>query len=125
MRRTLFILYIALAASLATLGTAVAETLRLSVDEAAIRINEQTGAATLEIELSAESAAAFEDLTLRHTFSELALSLDGNVLVSARIQQPVSGRSMQIMADFSEPEIRAVVNRLNSGAHIEARVVED
>lgn len=125
MRKALFALCLGLAASLATSHAAIAETLMLGVDEAISTVDPQTGLPALQIRLSPESAKAFGDLTIRHMFSVVELSLDGKVLTTPRIQSAITAGSLYITGHFSHDEVHAMVTRLDAGLSLAVRVVKD
>ncbi|WP_417579692.1 SecDF P1 head subdomain-containing protein [Pelagibacterium sp.] len=125
MRKALFALCIGLATSLSVSNPVIAETLILGVDEATLAIDPQTGLPALQIRLSPESTKAFGDLTIRHISSVVELSLDGKVLTTPRIQSAITAGSLHITGVFSNDEVRAMVVRLDAGAPLKVRVVDD
>ncbi|MEQ8447006.1 MAG: hypothetical protein RIB57_14065 [Pelagibacterium sp.] len=125
MRKALFAASIAVSAWLSPGGAAMAETLTLDIEDAAMVVDNQTDRPTLHIHLNAQSAKMFGDLTIRHISSVVEVSLEGKVLTSPRIQSPILEGSLQITGDFSEAEVEAMVERINSGAQLEVRVVDE
>lgn len=63
-----------------------------------------------------EGAALFESITTEHTGQMLAIILDGEVISSPVIREPIAGGTATISGNFTPQEGRDLVQNLNFGA---------
>lgn len=117
-------LLVALAALFAA-GAAAAERLPLSV--AAVEIVPDTvpgGQMLLHLELTPDSRAAFAGFTGRHVGETIDLSVEGRVVMSVRVVEPIEGGVFVIGGTFAKGELEALARRLVAGKatiEVEAR----
>lgn len=70
----------------------------------------------VSIVFNAEGADLFETITREHTGENLAIFLDGQMISSPRINEPISGGRAVISGGFTPEEARALAQNLNFGA---------
>ncbi|CAN5676120.1 protein translocase subunit SecD [soil metagenome] len=71
---------------------------------------------TVVLHFNAEGAALFAKLTSQNVGKTLAIFLDGNVISSPTIQEPITGGDATITGTFTPQEGRDLVQNLNFGA---------
>jgi protein-export membrane protein SecD len=72
--------------------------------------------AIVSIRFNAEGAELFEKITRENTGELLAIFLDGEMVSSPRINEPISGGQAVISGNFTPEEARLLVRNLNFGA---------
>ncbi len=77
---------------------------------------DQTGLPLINFQLQPEATKKFGDYTSSHVGKYMSTTLDDLVLVSARIQSPITAGSGQITGRFSLEEARSIVIQLKYGA---------
>lgn len=70
----------------------------------------------VSITFTEEGASLFEKITRENTGRTLAIFLDGEVISSPRINEPISGGQAVIQGNFTAVEARDLVQNLNFGA---------
>lgn len=70
----------------------------------------------LNIVFNDEGAKLFEEITRAHTGEQLGIFLDGELLSSPRINEPISGGRAVITGDFTREEVKDLAQNLNFGA---------
>lgn len=70
----------------------------------------------VSITFNSEGAELFEQITRAHVGEQLAIFLDGVVMSSPRINEPISGGRATISGNFTPTEARELVRNLNFGA---------
>lgn len=70
----------------------------------------------VSITFTSEGADLFEKITRENTGRTLAIFLDGEVISSPRINEPISGGQAVIQGNFTAVEARDLVQNLNFGA---------
>lgn len=70
----------------------------------------------VSIRFNSEGAQLFEDITRDNVGQQLAIFLDGEVVSSPRINEPISGGTAIISGGFNPEEARALAQNLNFGA---------
>lgn len=105
-------------------GPAAAERLALAV--AAVEIVPDTipGGVLLRLELTPDSRAAFAGFTGRHIGETVDLRVEGRVVMSVRVVEPIQGGVFVISGMFAKGELEALARRLQAGkatVEVEAR----
>ncbi len=116
-------LLVALAALFAA-GAAAAERLPLSVAAVEIVPDTVPGGQMLHVELTPDSRAAFAGFTGRHVGETIDLSVEGRVVMSVRVVEPIEGGVFVIGGTFAKGELEALARRLVAGKatiEVEAR----
>lgn len=70
----------------------------------------------VSLSFTSEGAALFEQITRENTGRFLAIFLDGEVISSPRINEPIAGGQAVIQGNFTAVEARDLVQNLNFGA---------
>jgi preprotein translocase subunit SecD len=91
-----------------------------AIDRAATAVGSQPvdGGSTIEIALLPEAARAFEEWTASHIGQNIAIALDGKVLIAPMIQDAIPGGRVTIQSGsggFDRDEARRIVALLTSG----------
>ena len=113
------------AAVVATLaaGAAAATPLALTVADAGVVNEPAVGGPAVNIRLAPVSAKAFEDFTAAHVGEKLDVMIDGKVIMSPRLIDPIRGGTLQISGVFDRAEWKKVAAQLKSGqSHLEVDV---
>ncbi|GAA3386960.1 SecDF P1 head subdomain-containing protein [Cryptosporangium minutisporangium] len=69
----------------------------------------------LELEFVDRDAAAFEQLTRQSVGKQLALVLDGRVLMAPQVAEPITGNELQISGNFTKYDVDTIFNQLTGG----------
>jgi preprotein translocase subunit SecD len=111
----LFLCLALLAASGLAVATAsrAAEPVTLAV--ASANVARDAGRAAVDIVLKPDSKAALASFTADHVGQTIAISVDGKVVMSARLVEPISGGTIRVSGSFSRDEARALARRLGAG----------
>lgn len=119
-RRALLVALVALFAA----GAAAAERLALSVAAVEIVPDAVPGQMLLHLELTPDSRAAFAGFTGRHVGETVDLRVEGRVVMSVRVVEPIEGGVFVIGGMFAKGELEALARRLVAGKatiEVEAR----
>ncbi|MDP1709424.1 MAG: protein translocase subunit SecD, partial [Candidatus Komeilibacteria bacterium] len=81
-----------------------------------VQFDQSTGAPSVSLSFDDEGARLFEELTGANVGKRVAIFLDNNVLSAPVVQQKISGGKAVITGNFTIPEARELVERLNAGA---------
>jgi protein-export membrane protein SecD len=84
--------------------------------EWAVATRDQLGDPIVNFSLDAEGARIFGDHTTNHTGEYLGIVLDGVVISSPVIREPITGGSGSISGEFDQEEARRLAIQLNYGA---------
>ncbi len=66
----------------------------------------------LNLDLDDADGKAFGDWTTDHTGERLAMVADDEVLTAPQIQSPITGGELQIAGDFTQDEVRDLLDRI-------------
>ena len=87
---------------------------------------DQFGRPSVDFELNAQGQGIFSDYTSRNVGNFLAITLDGVVISSPRIQTAITTRSGQITGEFTTDEAESIAIKLRYGAlPVPLKVVEN
>lgn len=86
------------------------------LDKAILEFNPTTGEPTVSIQFDEEGSALFEKITTENVGKQVAIFLDGQIISSPNVNEPISGGKAQITGGFNPQEAKLLVGRLNSGA---------
>lgn len=76
----------------------------------------RTGQVQVSLNFDDEGTKLFSDITTRNTGKQVAIYLDGEVLSSPVVNEPITSGSAVISGNFSYADARTLAQRLNSGA---------
>ncbi len=107
-------LLVALAALLAA-SPAAAERLALSVAAVEIVPDTVPGQMLLRLELTPESRAAFAAFTGRYVGETVDFRIDGQMVMSVRLVEPILGGMFVVSAMFAKGELEAIARRIDAG----------
>ena len=110
-RRTLLIMLTGLLATAA----AAAERLPLSVAAVEIVPDMVPGQMLLRLELTPESRAAFAAFTGRHVGETVDFRIDGQMVMSVRLVEPILGGMFVVSGTFAKGELEAMARRIDAG----------
>jgi SecD-like export protein len=99
--------------------------LRLQIENAAPIIDERTKQPVITIRLTERSGRMFAELTKNNVGRRTEVRIDGKVVMSPIIREPILGGSLQVSGDFTLKDAQELADRLNSGAaRVEVEVVD-
>lgn len=98
-----------------SIGVAFAAPLKLVVQKAFVTTDQTTGRPLLQIDLAPDSREAFAQLTSASIGKVVHLRIDGKVVMSPRVVEPILQGTVIVSGEFSPSELRAVATRLEAG----------
>lgn len=84
--------------------------------KAEVQFDQTSGVPSVGLNFNDEGAHLFADLTGANVGKRVAIFLDGAMISSPVVQQKIEGGQAVITGNFSIPEARELVQRLNAGA---------
>jgi protein-export membrane protein SecD len=81
-----------------------------------VQFDNISGAASVGLNFDSEGDKLFEDLTDANIGKSIGIFLDGTLISAPTVQQKISGGRAVITGNFTIPEARELVERLNAGA---------
>ncbi|WP_095204485.1 SecDF P1 head subdomain-containing protein [Mesorhizobium carmichaelinearum] len=105
----------AVAIVLLACGLAMAEPLTLAIAKAAVVSDQASGQKALNLKMTADSAKAFADLTKANVGKVVDLSVDGAVVASPRLVEPILGGEVKLSGSFTAGELQRLAERISAG----------
>jgi len=100
-----------------------AEPVKLLVAHAETVVDAATGEPVLDIKLTPEGARSFAALTSASVGKTLALRIDGTVVATPKLLDPILGGEVRVSGSFGADELRSIASRISSGtAQVEVEV---
>ena len=99
---------------MASIGALFAEPLELNIVHATAGIDRQTSKPIVNIALTQASMRAFAQFTSGRVGSKMVLRVNGQVLSTAVLREPLNADSFQISGNFSVDETDALAGRLST-----------
>jgi len=96
-------------------GLAVAEPLTLAIAKAAVVSDQASGQRALNLKMTPESAKAFADFTRANVGKVVDLSVDGAVVASPRLVEPILGGEVMLDGTFAAGELQRLAERISAG----------
>jgi preprotein translocase subunit SecD len=122
MRRIVRGLLFALLALAPSAGWA-GESIELHVQHVSVVTDPVVNQPALKMELTADSKEAFGAFTNRHIGEQVDLTVDGEVLMSPIVREPILGGEVVINGRFEKAELVAIAKRVEAAdAKVEAEV---
>ncbi|HEY5966169.1 MAG TPA: hypothetical protein VIU42_19320 [Xanthobacteraceae bacterium] len=110
---------------LALANIAAAEPAVIELVSATAGFDQRTNEPIVEYKLSPASGKLFAEATRKNVGRKLELRVDGQVVVSAVIREPILGESGQISDRYTDQDVKNIVGRLSSrGARIEFEILD-
>ncbi len=81
-----------------------------------VQFDQLSGSPTVGIIFNEEGDALFSDITSKNVGKRIAIFLDGALISAPVVQQKITGGQAVITGNFTIPEARELVERLNAGA---------
>jgi len=123
--RVLFRLFLVILMMLAAVGLAAAEPLVLSVARASVMPDKVVaGQKLLSLELAPASREAFAEFSREHVGDTVDLRVDGDLVASPRLVEPILGGVLVVSGMFKSGELEAIAKRIFAGdarVEVEAR----
>ncbi|MBZ9746932.1 hypothetical protein LB516_16910 [Mesorhizobium sp. CO1-1-7] len=113
--RILFRLVAAVAAVVLVGQAAVAEPLTLIIAKAVAVPDSVSGQAKLSLKLTPDSGKAFARFTGANVGKIVDLSIDGAVVTSPRIVEPIRGGEIMVSGTFKGGEVERIAERISAG----------
>ena len=102
---------------------ATAAPLALTVADATLVNEPAVGGLAVNIKLSPDAAKAFEDFTAAHVGDTLDVIIDGKIVMSPKLLDPIRSGELQISGAFDRPEWMKIAAQQKSGqSHLEVDV---
>ena len=108
-------LAIAAALALFTSGRAAAEILPLDVEKATVTYSFPDQSA-LDLQLTPQGGEAFAGFTERHVGKTVDLVIDGKVMISPRLVEPIIGGRIVVGGKFAPGRLEAIARRISAGS---------
>ncbi|BAV45033.1 hypothetical protein MesoLj113a_48790 [Mesorhizobium sp. 113-1-2] len=105
----------AIAVMLLACGLAMAEPLTLAIAKAAVVSDQASGQMVLSLKMTADSAKAFADFTKANVGKVVDLSVEGAVVASPRLVEPILGGEVMLNGAFAPGELRHFAERISAG----------
>jgi preprotein translocase subunit SecD len=96
-------------------NVASAAPLALTVADAKLVNEPAVGGLAVNIKLSPDSARTFEEFTAAHVGDTLDVMIDGKIVMSPKLIDPIRSGALQISGAFDRAEWTKIVARLKSG----------
>lgn len=107
---------------LASTAAWAGESIVLHVQHASI-VNDSAQQMALQVELTQESQGDFAAFTTRHLNETIDLKVEGAVLMSPRLMEPITGGKLMISGQFGMSELSTIAKRIEAAdAKVEAAV---
>ena len=111
----LFRLIAAAAIVLFACGFAMAEPLTLAIAKAVVVPDPAPGQGALNLKMTPDSAKAFATFTKANVGKMIDLSVDGAVVMSPLLVEPILGGEVMISGKFAKGELRRLSERISAG----------
>lgn len=96
-------------------GLAMAEPLTLVIAKAAVVSDAASGQMALNLKMTPDSATAFADFTRANVGKVVDLSVDGAVVASPRLVEPIFGGEVMLNGTFAAGELQRLADRISVG----------
>jgi preprotein translocase subunit SecD len=111
------------AASLWSIAIAAAEPLLLEVARAETGFDRRSNEPIVSLKLSEKSARLLAQLTQENVGRPMHLRVDGKIVMSPVIREPILHGSLQISGRFSAKEAKDIADSIRSGSKVEVELV--
>jgi preprotein translocase subunit SecD len=110
---------------LASGAAAFAEPLQLSVAKVSVVTDRITNQKSLSLELTPQSREAFGEFTTQHVGDTVDLRIDGEVVMSPRLMEPILGGLIMVSGTFEPGQLVEIGKRIiPGGARVEVEAQE-
>jgi preprotein translocase subunit SecD len=117
---------LAVAALLGSSFPAFAQPLALDIAQAGVAYDQRTGEPVVTFRWAEPSIRLFAEFTARNVGRRFAIRVDGRVVTTLVIREPILGDTGQIAGGFTVDRARQLADRLSSGTgKVEVEVVAD
>ena len=96
-------------------GLVMAEPLTLAIAKAAVVSDQASGQRALNLKMTPDSAKAFADFTKANVGKVVDLSVDGAVVASPRLVEPILGGEVMLSGAFAAGELQRLAERISAG----------
>lgn len=105
-------------AAMLSASPAMADSLRLEVESGAITdiTGKQDG--RLSVSISGQSSRDLHEFTESHVGQRIDILVDGKLMVSSIIREPIRGRQLPIMLSMTDAEWRQTIAKLIAGTAV-------
>ncbi|MGX5828779.1 SecDF P1 head subdomain-containing protein [Mesorhizobium sp. 43Arga] len=104
-----------IAITLFACGLAMAKPLTLAIAKAAVVSDQAPGQRALNLKMTPDSAKAFADFTTANVGKVIDLSVDGAVVASPRLVEPILGGEVMLSGTFAPGELQRLAERISAG----------
>ena len=77
---------------------------------------DSAGQKAMQLELTPQSRDDFAAFTGRHVGETIDLSVDGEVLMSPRLMEPIAGGMIMVSGSFAQGELEKIATRISQAA---------
>lgn len=96
-------------------GLATAGPLTLAIAKAAVVSDQTSGQMALNLKMTADSAKAFADFTKANVGKVVDLGVDGAVVASPRLVEPILGGEVMLNGTFAAGDLQRLAERISAG----------
>ena len=96
-------------------GEAATEVLPLDVEKATVTYGFPDQSA-LDLQLTPQGGEAFAGFTARHVGKTVDLVIDGKVMISPRLVEPITGGRIVVSGKFAPGRLEAIARRISAGS---------
>jgi preprotein translocase subunit SecD len=121
MRRLMF--FVLLAGLVCSIGVAAAQPLSIEVATVESTLDKRTNEPVISLKMSEKSAQSFAQLTQENIGRLMQLRVDGKVIMSPVIREPILHGSLQITGGFSAKDTKDIVDAIKSSSKVEVELV--
>ncbi|MCC6323840.1 protein translocase subunit SecD [Candidatus Nomurabacteria bacterium] len=86
------------------------------LDKAILEFNPNSGEPVVSLQFDSEGSKLFEQITKDNVGKTVAIFLDGQPISTPKVNEAITGGKAVISGNFTAPEAKLLVGRLNSGA---------
>ena len=108
---------------LSLVAVSVAEPLKLEVKEASASIDQRTNESIVRVGIAEKSKQALADLTRDNVGKAMNFRLDGQVVVTPVIREPLLLDEFVVSGNFTVDKAAEIARRLVAGAALEVEIV--
>ena len=105
------------------IGIAAAQPLLIEITTAEATLDQRTNEPVVSLKMSEKSARLLAELTQATLGRPMHLRVDGKVIMSPVIREPILRGSLQITGGFSAKDTKDIVDAIKSGSKVEVELV--
>jgi preprotein translocase subunit SecD len=116
-------IFVLIAGLVLSIGIAAAQPLLIEVATVESTLDKRTNEPVISLKMSEKSAQSFAQLTQENIGRLMQLRVDGKVIMSPVIREPILHGSLQISGRYSSKEAKDIADSIKSGSKVEVELV--